>query len=78
MTNAFQWIQYAIINNIVARYWDVSAATIDWLSLIYMVVYVPLIFPATWLIDKKVRKEPCEGTTYVTNVGASPEKDPGI
>ena len=55
MTNAFQWIQYAIINNIVARYWDVSAATIDWLSMVYMVAYVPLIFPATWLIDKKVR-----------------------
>ncbi|KAF0300149.1 Feline leukemia virus subgroup C receptor-related protein 2 [Amphibalanus amphitrite] len=58
MTNAFQWIQYAIINNIVARYWDVSAATVDWLSMVYMVVYVPLIFPATWLIDKKGLRVP--------------------
>ncbi|XP_043242358.1 feline leukemia virus subgroup C receptor-related protein 1-like isoform X3 [Amphibalanus amphitrite] len=58
MTNAFQWIQYAIINNIVARYWNVSAATVDWLSMVYMVVYVPLIFPATWLIDKKGLRVP--------------------
>ena len=54
MTNAFQWIQYAIINNIAARYWGVSASSVDWLSMVYMVVYVPLILPATWLIDKKV------------------------
>ncbi|XP_037068046.1 feline leukemia virus subgroup C receptor-related protein 2-like isoform X2 [Pollicipes pollicipes] len=53
MTNAFQWIQFATINNIVARYWGVSAVAIDWLSIVYMVAYIPLIFPATWLIDKK-------------------------
>lgn len=58
LTNAFQWIQYATINNIVSRYWTVSASAIDWLSMVYMVVYVPLIFPATWLIDKKVRCVP--------------------
>lgn len=26
---------------------------IDWLSIVYMVAYVPLIFPATWLLDRR-------------------------
>ena len=26
---------------------------IDWLSMVFMLAYVPLIFPATWLLDKK-------------------------
>ena len=25
-----------------------------WTSMIYMVLYIPLIFPASWLLDKKV------------------------
>lgn len=53
LVNAFQWIQYSIITNIFMEYYKVSSTTIDWLSVVYMVAYVPLIFPATWLLDKK-------------------------
>ncbi|KTG44286.1 hypothetical protein cypCar_00004657 [Cyprinus carpio] len=53
LVNAFQWIQYSIISNIFVDYYSVSSTTIDWLSIVYMVAYVPLIFPATWLLDKK-------------------------
>ncbi|KAA0708413.1 Feline leukemia virus subgroup C receptor-related protein 1 [Triplophysa tibetana] len=53
LVNAFQWIQYSIIANIFMDYYDVSNLMIDWLSVVYMVAYVPLIFPATWLLDKK-------------------------
>ncbi len=53
LVNAFQWIQYSIITNIFMDYYNVSSITIDWLSVVYMVAYVPLIFPATWLLDKK-------------------------
>ncbi|MBN3297575.1 FLVC1 protein, partial [Amia calva] len=53
LVNAFQWIQYSIITNIFTFYYDVSNDKIDWLSMVYMVAYVPLIFPATWLLDKK-------------------------
>lgn len=53
LVNAFQWIQYSIITNIFMEYYEVSSTTIDWLSVVYMVAYVPLIFPATWLLDKK-------------------------
>lgn len=53
LVNAFQWIQYSIITNIFTHFYNVSSDKIDWLSIVYMVAYVPLIFPATWLLDKK-------------------------
>uniref|UniRef100_UPI00398EE403 choline/ethanolamine transporter flvcr2a isoform X2 n=1 Tax=Pristiophorus japonicus TaxID=55135 RepID=UPI00398EE403 len=53
LCNAFQWIQYSIINNVVMKYYNVASFTIDWLAMIYFVVYIPIIFPVTWLLDKK-------------------------
>uniref|UniRef100_A0A7N6BCD0 Choline/ethanolamine transporter FLVCR1 n=1 Tax=Anabas testudineus TaxID=64144 RepID=A0A7N6BCD0_ANATE len=53
LVNAFQWIQYSIITNVFTDYYGVDNDKIDWLSIVYMVAYVPLIFPATWLLDRK-------------------------
>nr|XP_057901949.1 feline leukemia virus subgroup C receptor-related protein 1 [Doryrhamphus excisus] len=53
LVNAFQWIQYSIITNVFTRFYRVSNAKIDWLSIVYMLAYVPLIFPATWLLDRR-------------------------
>lgn len=53
-SNAFQWIQYAIIANIIMQYYNVSSTAVDWTSMVYMVTYIPLIFPASYLLDKKV------------------------
>ncbi|XP_041121781.1 feline leukemia virus subgroup C receptor-related protein 2-like isoform X1 [Polyodon spathula] len=53
MCNSFQWIQYGIINNIFMKFYSVTSFTIDWMSMIYMCTYIPLIFPVTWLLDKK-------------------------
>ncbi|XP_026465994.1 uncharacterized MFS-type transporter C09D4.1-like, partial [Ctenocephalides felis] len=50
--NALQWIQYSIIANIVQKYYGISSTLVDWTSMIYMIVYIPLIFPASWLLDK--------------------------
>lgn len=52
--NAFQWIQYSIITNIIMRYYKVSSVAVDWTSIIYMAIYTPLIIPASYIIDKKV------------------------
>uniref|UniRef100_A0ACB8G9R1 Feline leukemia virus subgroup C cellular receptor n=1 Tax=Sphaerodactylus townsendi TaxID=933632 RepID=A0ACB8G9R1_9SAUR len=51
LVNAFQWIQYSILSNVFEVYYGVSFVQINWLSMVYMIVYVPLIFPATWLLD---------------------------
>ncbi|XP_019963407.2 heme transporter FLVCR1 [Paralichthys olivaceus] len=53
LVNAFQWIQYSIITNVFTRFYGVSNDKVDWLSIVYMVAYVPLILPATWLLDRK-------------------------
>ncbi|XP_017310198.1 feline leukemia virus subgroup C receptor-related protein 1 [Ictalurus punctatus] len=53
LLNAFQWIQYSIISNIFIHFYGVTNVMIDWLSVVYMVAYIPLIFPATWLLDRK-------------------------
>uniref|UniRef100_A0A8C7ZR96 Feline leukemia virus subgroup C receptor-related protein 2 n=1 Tax=Oryzias sinensis TaxID=183150 RepID=A0A8C7ZR96_9TELE len=53
LCNSYQWIQYGIINNIFMKFYGVDTFTIDWMSMIYMLTYIPLIFPVTWLLDKK-------------------------
>lgn len=53
LCNAFQWIQYGSINNIFVSFYGVSAFAIDWLSMSYMLTYIPLLFPVAWLLDKK-------------------------
>lgn len=54
MSNAMQWIQYSIISNIVTRFYGVDSVAVNWTSMIYMITYVPLIFPASWFLDKMV------------------------
>ena len=53
MSNSFQWISYGIIMDKITLFYDVDSYTVDWLSMIYMLTYIPLVFPATWLLDKK-------------------------
>ncbi|XP_076762757.1 choline/ethanolamine transporter flvcr2a isoform X2 [Xylocopa sonorina] len=51
-SNAMQWIQYSIIANIVMAYFNVSSFSVDMTSMIYMITYIPCIFPASYLLDK--------------------------
>ncbi|XP_041827810.1 feline leukemia virus subgroup C receptor-related protein 2 isoform X1 [Melanotaenia boesemani] len=53
LSNAYQWIQYGIISNIIMKFYNVDGFSVDWLSMIYMLTYIPFIFPATWILDKK-------------------------
>ena len=52
MTNAAQWIQYAIIGNVVRDFYSISYLAVDGLSMIYMLAYIPLIWPVTWLLER--------------------------
>ncbi|XP_053963221.1 feline leukemia virus subgroup C receptor-related protein 2 isoform X3 [Anastrepha ludens] len=51
-SNAAQWIQYSIINNIIVKYYGINDKWVDWTSMVYMIVYIPLIFPGSWFLDK--------------------------
>ncbi|CAN9507384.1 unnamed protein product [Ophioblennius macclurei] len=53
LSNSYQWIQYGIIGNIFTKFYDVDDFTIDWMSMIYMLTYIPFVFPVTWLLDVK-------------------------
>ncbi|XP_061854522.1 heme transporter FLVCR2 isoform X2 [Colius striatus] len=53
LCNAFQWIQYGSINNVFMHFYNVSSFAIDWLSMSYMLTYIPLLFPVAWLLDKR-------------------------
>ena len=53
-SNAFQWTQLVIISNILENYYQVTTLAVSWTSMIYMVTYIPLIFPASWFLQKKV------------------------
>ena len=50
-SSAFQWIEFAIITNIIIEYFDTTAFVIQWTSMIYMLSYIPLMFVATWMLD---------------------------
>ncbi|XP_049626499.1 feline leukemia virus subgroup C receptor-related protein 2 [Suncus etruscus] len=52
LCNAFQWIQYSSISNIFMHFYGVSALAIDWLSMCYMLTYIPLLLPVAWLLEK--------------------------
>jgi len=54
MANAVQWIQYSIISNVIMKFYDVSSFAVDFTSIVYMVTYIPLIFPASWILDRMV------------------------
>ena len=53
--NSFQWIQYSIIANLITKYYNVESSLVDWTSIVYMVAYIVLIFPASHFMEKMVR-----------------------
>ena len=55
-SNAFQWTQLVIITTILESYYNVSTLQVSWTSMIYMITYIPLIFPASWFLQEKASK----------------------
>jgi FLVCR family feline leukemia virus subgroup C receptor-related protein len=51
-----QWTQYAIISNVVIRYYNIESVYVEWTAIIYMAVYVPAVIPALIFLEKKVCK----------------------
>lgn len=53
--NAFQWMEYSIIGNVVMRFYQVNSTAVDWTSIIYMLIYPIIVVPVSYFIEKKVR-----------------------
>lgn len=45
------WITFAPVAQQSAQHLNVSLDDINWLSLVYMVVAIPLSFGTTWMLD---------------------------
>ncbi|XP_047096660.1 feline leukemia virus subgroup C receptor-related protein 2 [Schistocerca piceifrons] len=52
LSNSIQWIQYSVITNIVTEYYRVDSNAVNWTAMLYEVLYIPLIFPASWILEK--------------------------
>ncbi|KAK9531604.1 hypothetical protein VZT92_011020 [Zoarces viviparus] len=56
-SNAFMWLQYGIISNIFMRFYSIDSLAIDWLSIIYLLTYIPLVVPVLWLLENRGIRE---------------------
>lgn len=63
-SNASMWIQYSIISNIFTRFYGTDSLAVDWLSMIYLLTYIPMILPVLWLLNSR-------GVRDVVLVGAA-------
>ncbi|CAC5392274.1 FLVCR [Mytilus coruscus] len=77
-SNAFQWLSLNIIGDVILTFYNASLPedelqrdmSLDWLSLIYMLTYVTLIFPSMWFLQKKgLRVSACCGA-FLNAIGA--------
>ena len=74
--NAFNWIEYSIIQDVTIAFYNESlpvnqaeqAGIINWFSMIYMVCYIPLVFPAMFLLDSKGLKLSIVLGNYLKNL----------
>ena len=77
-SNSYQWIHMSIIANVISRFYNESLpadefqrnTAVDWLSMVYMLAYIPLIFPATWFLDKRGLRTVCVLGSLGNAVGA--------
>ncbi|KJE90576.1 hypothetical protein CAOG_01874 [Capsaspora owczarzaki ATCC 30864] len=89
IVNAAQWIQYAPIADTVKRYYDVSSTWVNMLSQIFMILYIPFGFMASWALDTRGLRYACVLGAVLNAVGAfikymanfveiTPSADPNI
>ena len=78
LLNAFNWIQYSIIQDVVITFYNESLPVghdekdevVNWLSMVYMICYIPLVFPSMFLLDLKGLRV-CVGIgALLTTIGA--------
>eukprot|EP01135_Chromosphaera_perkinsii_P004172 Nk52_evm79s270 gene=Nk52_evmTU79s270 len=50
-SSAFLWITFAPISTIVEEYYGVGSGDVNWMSMLYMLTYLPGVFIASWIMD---------------------------
>ena len=71
--NTFNWIEFGIIQDVTIAFYnqslpeneDAKAVAVNWLSIVYMLAYLPLGIPTMFLLDRKgLRISSIIGTKY--------------
>lgn len=52
LSNAFQWIEYAIIETIIVEYYHTTTFWVNCTSVVFMASYIVGIIPATWMLNR--------------------------
>lgn len=79
LINAYNWIEHNIIQDVIELYYNQSLPqssvaqndAVDWLSMVYMLCYIPLVFPTMFLLDIKGLKFSVVLGALLTCIGAS-------
>jgi len=67
MTKSFQWICLSSVTNVVARFYRVDNLAINWTTILFMVTFLILAMPVSWLMEKiGLRRAVLIGTIGVT------------
>ena len=78
LLSAFNWIEYNIVQDVVIFYYNSSLPeneaqkidAVNWFSMVYMLCYIPLVFPAMFLLDRKGLRLSCILGCLLTFIGA--------
>jgi FLVCR family feline leukemia virus subgroup C receptor-related protein len=78
LMNAFHWIEHNIIQDVIVNFYNQSLPggtisqneAVNWLSMVYMLCYIPLVFPAMFLLDLKGLKLSVILGALLTTIGA--------
>ncbi|XP_052861150.1 feline leukemia virus subgroup C receptor-related protein 2-like [Anopheles cruzii] len=65
-----QWIQYSVVANIMAKYYNISATWIDCTSMVFMVIYIVTVFPISYVMDVRNMRQSAVIGTVGTALGA--------
>jgi hypothetical protein len=79
LLSAFNWIEYGIIQDVVITFYNESLPedpasrydAVNWLSMVYMLCYIPLVFPAMFLLERKGLRLSCILGALLTAVGSA-------
>ncbi|XP_011314910.1 feline leukemia virus subgroup C receptor-related protein 2 isoform X2 [Fopius arisanus] len=50
--SAFQWVEYSIVGNIIARYYHVTVEKVDYTAMAYMLFPIPLVIPGSHIAER--------------------------
>ncbi|KAK4879357.1 hypothetical protein RN001_007503 [Aquatica leii] len=65
-----QWIQYSVIADIISKYYNVSYEAVNWTSLVYSLLYIPMAIPGSYFLDKFGLRNAVLTSTMLACLGA--------